>query len=306
MRIALLGRTKTLIATGQILVENGHEVVLIATGRPSDEDQTAINDFRTAAKQFNSVLLERVDLTQVRVELTRTAPEAGISINYPVVLPSEITGFPQLGILNAHGGDLPRYRGNACQAWAILQGESRIAVCIHRMIADRVDEGDILSRRFYGVTENTKIGDVYKWMESVIPMMFVETLSKLEVDSGYILEKQSDNPADSLRCFPRRPEDGRIDWNLSAVQIVRLINASGAPYAGAFGEFEGRRFTIEDAEIATNQTPYLAVPGQVLKIDKSCITVACGEEAIRINKAWFTDDKSPLVQALTTIRQRLS
>ena len=33
-----------------------------------------------------------------------------------------------LGILNAHGGDLPRYRGNACQAWAIINGEEKTYV----------------------------------------------------------------------------------------------------------------------------------------------------------------------------------
>ena len=306
MRVALLGRNKTILETGDALRNQGHEIVLLATGRVAPEYSVGIEEFRSGAESWGCRILDRVDHAQLEAVLNQTRPDIGVSINYPVILPESILSIPEHGILNAHGGDLPRFRGNACQAWAILQGESRIAVCIHRMIADRVDEGDILSRRFYGVTENTKIGDVYKWMGSVIPMMFVETLSKLEVDSGYILEKQSDNPADSLRCFPRRPEDGRIDWNLSAVQIVRLINASGAPYAGAFGEFEGRRFTLEDAEIATNQTPFLAVPGQVLKIDKSCITVACGEGAIRINKAWFADDKSPLVKLVTTIRQRLS
>ena len=30
-----------------------------------------------------------------------------------------------VGILNAHGGDLSKYRGNACQAWAILNGEKK-------------------------------------------------------------------------------------------------------------------------------------------------------------------------------------
>ena len=36
---------------------------------------------------------------------------------------STIDLFP-LGIL-IHGGDLPKYRGNACQAWAIINGEEK-------------------------------------------------------------------------------------------------------------------------------------------------------------------------------------
>ena len=38
-----------------------------------------------------------------------------------------------------------RYRGNACQAWAILNGE-KISLCIHKMIGGELDSGDIITR----------------------------------------------------------------------------------------------------------------------------------------------------------------
>jgi len=36
-------------------------------------------------------------------------------------------------ILNAHAGDLPKYRGNACPNWAILKGEKRVVLTIHQV-----------------------------------------------------------------------------------------------------------------------------------------------------------------------------
>ena len=49
--------------------------------------------------------------------------DIGISYNYVDIINQDTIDLFKLGILNAHGGDLPRYRGNACQAWAILNKE---------------------------------------------------------------------------------------------------------------------------------------------------------------------------------------
>ena len=34
--------------------------------------------------------------------------------------------------------------------------------------------------------------------------------------------------------LPEKPEDGKIEWHHDAQYLIRLINASGDPYAGAF------------------------------------------------------------------------
>ena len=58
---------------------------------------------------------------------------------------------------NAHGGDLPRYRGNACQAWAIINGENKIGLCIHKMIGGELDISDIIARDFLKIDLGTKL-----------------------------------------------------------------------------------------------------------------------------------------------------
>ena len=151
--------------------------------------------------------------------------------------------------MNAHGGDLPRYRGNACQAWAILNGEERIGLCIHKMIGGELDSGDIIARDYLPIDHRTKVTEAWKWLEIRVPELMLQAVDRLSKNSGFILERQSRDLKDALRCYPRRPEDGRIDWSKSAMDVLRLINACNKPYAGAFCYSEGEKIIIWDAQL---------------------------------------------------------
>jgi len=294
-----------LLETAHILVKEGYQVVLVATGRPAAEDTCSVDDYRSAADDWASEFLERVDLLRLKVLLNQTRPDLGVSSNYPVILPADIVNIPRLGILNSHGGDLPRYRGNACQAWAILQGERNVALCIHRMVGGEVDSGDIIVRQKIEITNSTKVGAILDWMSSILPTCFLEAVKALESDPEYFLERQSRDSTNSLRCFPRRPEDGRISWNLKPIEIVRLVNASGPPYAGAYCEIDNRRVIVLTASIAQDQTPFLAVPGQVIGLTKDSVTVACKEGAVEIQEAQLEDGMA-LREHIKNIRARLT
>ena len=306
MRIALLGRTQTLLETGKLLKNQGHEIVLVATGRPSPEDTVAVEDFCAAASEWGSDFLDRVNLNELTRLLMKLEPDIGVSVNYPTILPTDLVEAPRLGILNAHGGDLPRFRGNACQAWAIIVGEKRIGLCIHRMVGGAVDAGDIIAREYLPIDDATQIGEVLRWIDTRAPELFLESLRALSSNPHFVLERQSADPRVSLRCFPRRPEDGRIDWRADALSIVRLINASGSPYPGAFCTLEDKHVIIELAEVAQEIPPYLAVPGQVLEVSSQFVTVACGEGAIRITKSLVQPNAIPLTEIVRSIRARLT
>ena len=46
--------------------------------------------------------------------------DIAVSINWPTLIRGKALAAFSYGILNAHTGDLPRYRGNACANWAII------------------------------------------------------------------------------------------------------------------------------------------------------------------------------------------
>ena len=284
MRVAIIGRSELMYETAVRSKAQGHEIALIVTAKEAPEYTKTAEDFEALAKNLNVPFMKTSKIHEIKPVVTTLEPiEIAISINYTGIIPQEIIDlFPQ-GILNAHGGDLPRYRGNACQAWAILNGEDRIGLCVHKMVGGELDSGDIIARDYLPIDHNTKVTQAWDWMVRQIPELMQDALHKLSQDPHFVLETQSRDPKHALRCYPRRPEDGQIDWHKSNIEILRLINACNRPYAGAFCLFDSKKVIIWDAELAQEEN-FLAVPGQVTTIGDGYVEVAAGNGKLRINE----------------------
>src|SRR5690606_22857566 len=107
-----------------------------------------------------------------RIEQARQCgAQVAISVNWPSLIGPAMRAVFKYGVVNAHAGDLPRYRGNACPNWAILAGEERIHVTLHRM-GDGIDDGPILLQRSMPLAPQTYVTDVYRFLGDAIPEMF--------------------------------------------------------------------------------------------------------------------------------------
>lgn len=305
MKIAIIGRTKTLYDTACILKEMGHEITCILTAKEAPEYTRTAADYRVLAEQWGIPFAQGSRIIEHLEFLRVSASEIAVSINYTGVVPQEVIDIFPLGVLNAHGGDLPRYRGNACQAWAILNGEERIGLCIHRMIGDELDSGDIIARTYLPINIDSTVSQVMNWIESVTPGLFVDALGQLQLDPSFILERQPKNSALALRCYPRRPEDGRIDWRKPAIDVLRLINASGKPYAGAFCYFEEMKLIIWSAELVSDDEMFCAVPGQITGLGECYLDIACGTGKIRVHEVEMDGQRYPPRELIGSIRKRL-
>lgn len=119
MKIAIIGRTEILYDTAILLRKSGHEVVCIVTAKEAPEYTRTAQDFRSLAVAWGIAFAQGPRIAEDAVLLRDAQAEIAVSMNYTGVVPQDVIDLFPLGILNAHGGDLPRYRGNACQAWAI-------------------------------------------------------------------------------------------------------------------------------------------------------------------------------------------
>ena len=306
MRIAIIGRTEILFETAQNLLKQGYTIPLIVTAKEASTYIKTAQDFQLLAEDIGAKYIQTVCISEI-MDAVYSLPtiDIAVSINYPGIIPQVVIDFFPFGILNAHCGDLPRYRGNACQAWAILKGEKRVGLCIHKMVGDELDSGDIINRDYFPVNINTKITEVWNWMVSHTPKMFQIAIDRLRDDPTYVLERQSKKPEDALRCYPRKPEDGRIDWNKSAVDILRLINASNKPYAGAFCEFEERKMIVWDARLVEDNENYIAVSGQVITIGDGYFEVATGSGKLKVLEVEYKGNVVIPNTIVNSIRMRL-
>jgi UDP-4-amino-4-deoxy-L-arabinose formyltransferase/UDP-glucuronic acid dehydrogenase (UDP-4-keto-hexauronic acid decarboxylating) len=290
--------------TALAVEQAGYDLACVVTAHPAPEYERGLQDFVHLANERGIPIGISTNVDSVMDIIMESECDIGISVNYPAIIPQSVIKLFPLGILNAHGGDLPRYRGNACQAWAILNGEDRIGLCVHKMVGGQLDSGDIIARDYYVLTDRTKIGEVLNWMSDRVPDLMSEALLHLQRDPSYVLEVQSSDSADVLRCYPRRPEDSRIDWNQSPIDIVRLVNASGPPYQGAFCFLGGKKIIVFDAVVVNDNEMFCAVPGQIVSVQEFGVDVASREGKVRLLQYEFAEPSDNLT--LRSVRQRLT
>jgi methionyl-tRNA formyltransferase len=176
-------------------------------------------------------------------------------------------------------------------------------------MVDALDAGPVALRDHFPVGPDTDVEEVYAWLRTRIPELLVElvdTASRGELK----LEAQPADLGLALRCYPRRPEDSRIDWRASATEVHRLVRASTRPMQGAFAFLEGeRRVTVwRSAPVAPGE-PFLAVPGQVCRADGGDPVVACGEGMLRLVEVAVEgcpDSATAKKTILSSLRNRLA
>src|SRR5882762_5348326 len=84
--------------------------------------------------------------------IRRLQPDLLVVVAYGQIIPASALSIARLGAVNVHGSLLPRHRGAAPVAHAILAGDTETGVTIMRM-DEQLDHGPVLASRA------TQIGD---------------------------------------------------------------------------------------------------------------------------------------------------
>ena len=308
MRVAAIGRTKILYDSIEAVSRAGHEIVMIVTSAESPEYTRGREDFRCLAASMNVPFFDTNKIASPKVIQTIQShlPGVAISVNWMSLIPAEVLDMFEHGIVNAHAGDLPRFRGNATPSWAILSGEKAMTLCLHRMSPD-LDAGPILKKRSLPIGSGTRVGELYDFIERSAPDMFAEVVSGLE--SGEVTPSpQAADPERSLRCFPRQPADGEIDWRHDAEQIDRLVRASSEPFAGAYTFLSEEKIVVWRAHPDRLPYPYLGVPGQVVdrRVGQGEVGVLTGDGVLVLEQVEMaTDGRKRASDVLRSTRTRL-
>lgn len=308
MKIAVLGRTSLLYKTMQLLTDNGHQIVLIGTCKAALEYDTKESDFEEYAKANCIPFFCNANLQEdsVAIMLEEAHADIAVSVNWINIIEEESIKLFKYGILNAHAGDLPRYRGNACPNWAIILGEERIAVSIHFMEPGMLDSGDILLKKFFTISRETRIGEVYQWMDNEIPYMFVEAISGLATET-LLPERQSKDTSTWLRVYPRIPADSMIDWAQTRDTIERLVNASSEPFSGAYTYYRLQKLIVWRVHTEPWGSPSVAVPGQVVKRNFTSgeVAIACSDGVIWLEDVSLEGNRVRPYAVIKSMRDRM-
>ncbi|MCA3265838.1 MAG: formyl transferase [Azospirillum sp.] len=305
MKFAALGRTHWMMDAARLAMRRGHRLVLVGTCASMPEYRVREADFERLAEEARCPYFNDARVNDERY--VRAARESGaeiaLSVNWLTLFGrGMISAFPR-GILNAHAGDLPRYRGNACPNWAILNGEDHVGVCAHQVIPE-LDAGPVVLRRRFPLGPETYIGDVYAFLDGEFPRLLVDGMEGL-AEGKLRPESQPDDPSLSLRCFPRLPDDGLIDWYQPAERICRLVRASAEPFAGAFTHLDGKPLRVWRARVDRLPYPWSGVPGQIAAVNGDEVTVLCGKDVLILSDVQLDGERVAPARLIKSIRIRL-
>ena len=306
VRIAIIGRTECLYRTVIALEKAGHQIVLIASCKASPEYGKKEDDFRDLAKKLNVPFLCTTKLKEHLQVIEACCAEIAISMNWPAILDDTITGLFPRGILNAHPGDLPRYRGNACPNWAMINHESKIALTIHQMEPGKLDSGDIWTKRYLPVDSTTTIGEIYEQLNRLIPEAYTDVVSSIE-NGRLTPTPQSIDPQAILRVYPRIPVDSFIDWKKKADDLAVLVRASAEPFSGAYTYFNSKRVIVWKAYAKAYPYTVMAAPGQVAwkDIELGEVGITTGNGYLVLQEIEYCGEKQKPTQLFTSLRMRL-
>jgi methionyl-tRNA formyltransferase len=285
MSIALvaIGRSQLLLRPVEHLVAQGHRLAAVVTCPANPEHDASPVDFERLSSEVGAPFFCTPSLNDPALQhaIACSEPAMGITANWPYIMPPSFLDSFSLGLLNLHVGQLPDYKGNASVNWAILRGEDHVFVDVHR-VTPQLDAGDVLARHRVSLADDVYVGDVLRESQEVAPSLFAQAVhSRLTAPDSFVVK----GSAEGLRCFPRLPQDGLIDWTQPAIQVARLVRASSRPYPGAYSFLTGRRVTVWRAKAVVDDS-FLAQPGHVIGRDaaRGTLRVACGQGVLDLEE----------------------
>lgn len=292
MKILILGRTEYLYDTAELLSAD-HKVCGIITASAMPEYSRTEEDFKKLAEKIKCPYLFSNTINDDVMDFIKKAgADVCISLNWKTVLKDDVIGLFKHGILNAHFGDLPSYRGNAVINWAILNNESSIAVTIHQMVPGEIDSGAVYKKAYMQLEKDTTIGDIVEFARKNTPQLFLETVNEIEAGTAKP-EEQSNLPQKPFRTYPRVPEYSKIDWSKSAKEIDTMVRASTRPYSGAYSYMkvsgEIKKVYIWKTSVETESTENIGEPGHVIKNnpETGVSSVYAGKGIVAIHEAQY-------------------
>src|SRR5580704_5446735 len=106
-------------------------------------------------------------------------PDAAVIIAYGQIIPRRLLEIPRLGWMNLHASLLPKYRGAAPIAWAVINGEKTTGLTTMRLDPG-LDTGPILMKREIEIGSDETAPELAKRMADFGAPLVAESLIKLE------------------------------------------------------------------------------------------------------------------------------
>jgi methionyl-tRNA formyltransferase len=207
--------------------------------------------------------------------LRALAPDLVVVAAYGRILPRTILDLPPRGCINVHASILPRHRGAAPIAHAIMAGDPVTGVSI-MVMTDEMDAGDVLLVRETPLRPDDTTGTLTERLAALGGEAIGTAIDGLK--AGVL--HPTPQPAAGVTVAPRiEREQARLVWTRRAAELERLVRAM-QPAPAAFTTLGGKVLKVHRAAIAPGAGG--ASPGTVVRATPAGIDVATGAGSLRL------------------------
>ena len=201
--------------------------------------------------------------------LAEHGADVAIVVAFGQILPKAVLDVPARGSINVHASVLPRYRGAAPIAWAIIRGETETGITTFQMDPG-MDTGAMLlvARTPIGAEETA--GELAERLSHLGARVLLDTLARLPA-----LEPIPQRHEDATLAPRLRKEDGFLRWDEPAKAIVDRVRGCN-PWPGATAMTPVGRLIVWRARVAEGTG---AAPATLVAAGDT-VVIATGDGAV--------------------------
>ena len=292
MRIVFFGTAAFAVPALTEVIGHWHDVAAVytqpprAAGRGMAERQSPVH---AVAERFGVPVLtpQRLKDAGESERFAALQPDVGVVVAYGRILPQAFLDAPPHGCLNLHASLLPRWRGAAPIARAIMAGDAETGVMVMRMEAG-LDTGPVAMGERVPIGADVTAGELSERLATLGADLMVRALAAL---SRGVLTFAPQSAEGATYAAKLDKAETRIDWSRPAAEVHNHIRGL-SPDPGAWFETDlGRgaeRVKVLRSVLVALGPPPLAPgwtrefgmpPGTVLDDN---LTVTCGDGAVRL------------------------
>jgi len=277
LRLVFLGTPDFAASALKALIASPHQIVAAYTraarraGRGMKVTKSPVQRL-AEAKKIPVFTPANLKDAETRKRFQSHGADAAVVAAYGLILPEAILSAPRLGCVNLHPSLLPRWRGAAPIARAILAGDAETGLSIMKM-DEGLDTGPVLVAERVAITPADTTGTLQDRLAELAALMIVPALEGLA--SGKVKGRPQEDKAATAAPKISKAEC-EIDWTDDAEALARKVRAL-SPAPGAWTAHKGTRLRI----LAGETREAKGKPGEVLD---DALTIACGKGAYRISR----------------------
>ena len=231
------------------------------SGRGQKISHTPVKNF-CIKKNINVSTPVNFKKTEELQKLNKMNCDVIVVAAYGIILPKEVLNIPKYGAINIHASLLPFWRGAAPIQRALLAGDKKTGITIMQM-EEKLDSGNIILQKEIDISEENTAQEIHDKLALMGGNLINNVLKELERNKKIKSVPQNEEKATYAKKI--RPEETKIDWNKSGIEILRQIKAIGGWF-----KLGNERIKIFDAKISNIENKSSGII-----IDKN-FSISCG------------------------------